>query len=475
MSLGCVDQVRRASDKKDLDESVPWAKHTGITWLRDGRGFFYSRYRTPSDIAIGDGAAGGKDAGTEVDANSHQVRARARADPHRRPRLAPAISIESTPLNATERNSILVLGLPFSNRRLGRSQMVYFHLIGTPASQDRLVFRSPENPLWLIGADVTEDGRYLLILPRNGCDPVNRLFFCDLHVHFDAWIAAGDRARAEALGRGLSGVPDGEGPQIPHVKFVDNFEAEYEYLANDGALMFFKTNLHAPKNRVVRVRLPATADGKEPTADDIAAALCVENTRTTRFREMVGVRKGDVGGEDNVWTGSARLLVPDCVRGWNESFAPSSRLRSALTCLLLALALLRSATMEDVIPESLRGHVLESACVMARSRILCVYMEDVVNSARVFRSVREGNDPSRSPSLSSSASFSLSPSNTCALRHSLPPLFFRGPRRAAACTIRRYRAWRSRCLRPGRCRPSAGSGRTGRCSSCSRRTCTRRA
>jgi prolyl oligopeptidase len=37
--------------------------------------------------------------------------------------------------------------------------MIYYHLIGTPAASDRKIFDAPENPLWTVGASVTDDGK----------------------------------------------------------------------------------------------------------------------------------------------------------------------------------------------------------------------------------------------------------------------------------------------------------------------------
>ena len=36
---------------------------------------------------------------------------------------------------------------------------------------------------------------------------------------------------------------------LPLVKLVDNFDAQYSYVANEGPLMTFQTNLHAPRYR----------------------------------------------------------------------------------------------------------------------------------------------------------------------------------------------------------------------------------
>ena len=36
---------------------------------------------------------------------------------------------------------------------------------------------------------------------------------------------------------------------LPLTKLIDNFKAQYEYVANEGSMFTFKTNLHAPRYR----------------------------------------------------------------------------------------------------------------------------------------------------------------------------------------------------------------------------------
>jgi prolyl oligopeptidase len=49
-------------------------------------------------------------------------------------------------------------------------------------------------------------------------------------------------------------LPSGNKP-LPVVKLVDNFDASWDYVANDDASFTFKTNLDAPRYRVVRAKL----------------------------------------------------------------------------------------------------------------------------------------------------------------------------------------------------------------------------
>jgi hypothetical protein len=44
------------------------------------------------------------------------------------------------------------------------------------------------------------------------------------------------------------------------VKLVDNWEAQYEYITNEGTLFWFKTNLNAPKNKLITIDLANPAE-----------------------------------------------------------------------------------------------------------------------------------------------------------------------------------------------------------------------
>jgi prolyl oligopeptidase len=112
-------------------------------------------------------------------------------------------------------------------------QKVYFHRLGTPQADDNLVYERKDHKEWLFDAIATEDGRYLLIQVSSGTNPESMWIYRDLRQkngHF--------------------------------VDLLDKFDAAYDYLANNGAAMFFKTDKGAPTKRVVEIDL----DRPEPAA-----------------------------------------------------------------------------------------------------------------------------------------------------------------------------------------------------------------
>ncbi|XP_034018197.1 prolyl endopeptidase isoform X2 [Thalassophryne amazonica] len=165
-----------------LEDHLERVKFSCMSWTHDGKGLFYNSYPDQE----------GKSDGTETSTNLHQK--------------------------------------------------LYFHILGTPQSQDILCAEFPEHPKWMSGAEVSDDGRYVLLSIREGCDPVNRLWYCDL----------------QTTPQGITGL-------LPWVKLIDNFDAEYEYVTNDGTLFTFKTNLDAPCYRLINIDFasPAQTNWKE--------------------------------------------------------------------------------------------------------------------------------------------------------------------------------------------------------------------
>ncbi|XP_014662098.1 PREDICTED: prolyl endopeptidase-like [Priapulus caudatus] len=110
------------------------------------------------------------------------------------------------------------------------NQQLYYHRIGTEQEADPLCMEWPSEPKWMTGAEVSHCGRYVVVTVRRGCDPVNMLYYTD-----------------------LQGLTDGITGMLPLVTVVDNFDAEYEYITNEGTVCTFKTNLKSPNYKLINI------------------------------------------------------------------------------------------------------------------------------------------------------------------------------------------------------------------------------
>jgi prolyl oligopeptidase len=187
-------RVRDVATGVDLPDVVKWSKFSGAAWVEDGSGFFYSRFAEPQR-------------GSEL---------------------------QGANLNQT----------------------VYFHALGTPQSADTLVYARPDQPDWMFGTEVTEDGRYLLLYQFEGTEPKNRVFVRDLTV-------------ADAAFRPLA----------------DAFDAEYIVAGNDGDTFYVRTNHGAPRSRLVAIDLDSPSPSEwrtlipEPGGHDVLAAVTMAGDR----------------------------------------------------------------------------------------------------------------------------------------------------------------------------------------------------
>ncbi len=164
-------RVRRADTGEDLPDVVRWSKFSRASWLRDGTGFFYSRYDAPAEGAALTG--------------------------------------------------------------VNKEHQVWFHGLGTPQAEDRLVYRRPDQPEWGFDAEVSEDGRLLVVTASLGTNPETAVFVADLRV-------------------------SGREPE----PLLDRLDAEYVYVGSDGDVLYFLTTKGAPRRRLVAIR----RDRPEPRA-----------------------------------------------------------------------------------------------------------------------------------------------------------------------------------------------------------------
>ncbi|HET9624333.1 MAG TPA: prolyl oligopeptidase family serine peptidase [Kofleriaceae bacterium] len=120
---------------------------------------------------------------------------------------------------------------------------LYFHKLGTDPARDPVVYERTDHPSWQFRPEVTHDGKYLVITIGDG--------------------EVGDR------GQELISYVDLSKPGSKPVPLIDQYDAEYEFVANDGPLFYFQTNLNAVNKRVIAidVRDPARDHWKEIVAE----------------------------------------------------------------------------------------------------------------------------------------------------------------------------------------------------------------
>ena len=180
-------RVMDVATGKTLPHAVRWVKFSNIAWTNDDRGFFYSRYPKP----------------------------------------------------------------PKNNRINDRvvDQQLYYHALGTPQSADRLIYRRPDLPRWIIEGQVSENGRYLFVTLVNGTSVRNELYVANL----------GD-------------------PRKPHVTarlqplYTKN-DAEYSLVGVHGNTVFLLTTLDAPRGRIVAANLRRPAPSHWRTVVPEGAAV----------------------------------------------------------------------------------------------------------------------------------------------------------------------------------------------------------
>ncbi|KAG2633403.1 hypothetical protein PVAP13_2NG269300 [Panicum virgatum] len=80
--------------------------------------------------------------------------------------------------------------------------------------------------------------QYIILTVYEGCDPVNKLYYCEI----------------SSLPQGIEGFRERQ-EMLPFVKLIDNFDAQYQVVANDGDEFTFLTNKSAPRNKLVRVNI----------------------------------------------------------------------------------------------------------------------------------------------------------------------------------------------------------------------------
>ncbi len=149
---------------KVMSDEIKWAKFTNISWVGN-EGFLYSRFAAPKE------------------------------------------------------------GAAF--QQLNYNQTVYFHKIGTPQSADQAVYATPDRKELGHSAQVTQDGRWVVLTSSSGTDEKYELNVIPLSKKRD-WRA---------------------------IPLIEGLEHDWQLVEGMGDMLYFVTNKDAPKLKVVRADL----------------------------------------------------------------------------------------------------------------------------------------------------------------------------------------------------------------------------
>ncbi len=155
-------RVREVETGLDRDDVVKWAKFTGASWTKDSEGFFYSRYDEPKE-------------GTEL-------------------------------------------------KKANYYQKLYYHKVGDDQIEDELVYEDKENKEWGFSGEVSDDGKFLVIVVWQGTNRENCIFYKSL-----------ENGKAEV------------------VKLLTEFDASYDFVGNDNNIFYFQTDLDAPFSKIIAI------------------------------------------------------------------------------------------------------------------------------------------------------------------------------------------------------------------------------
>ncbi len=104
-------------------------------------------------------------------------------------------------------------------------QKLYLHNVGEAQSQDKLIYHRPDQKEWGFDPIVSHDGHYLVMHVWQGTDVRNRLFYLDLQ------------------------------KQSEMIELISNLEANYQFVGNDGPRIYLRTDLEAPRGRLIAIDL----------------------------------------------------------------------------------------------------------------------------------------------------------------------------------------------------------------------------
>lgn len=187
-----IVRVLDVATGKLLNDELKWLKFGGgVEWAKDGSGFYYSRFPEPE------------------------------------------------------------AGQTFQS--LNKNQSIYYHKLGTPQGEDRLVYATPDHPDYGHYPTISEDGRWLVVTSSIGTDDRYEVTLIDL-----------------------------KKPRVKPRTLIKGFTNNYSYVGNKGTIFYFQTNDGAPRLKVVAMDVAQ--------ANPAARTVIAEDTATLDGVSMIGGR-----------------------------------------------------------------------------------------------------------------------------------------------------------------------------------------
>jgi prolyl oligopeptidase len=146
---------------KHLPDTIEWAKFSGATWENDDSGFYYQKYDEPKDELLKD---------------------------------------------------------------INTSPKLMFHKLGTPQSEDKIIYENPDKPRWGWGISVVKESDIKFLSISNGTDERNRLYV--------------------QLKKGEEFIP-----------LIDELIGAYQYLDNKDDIYWFYSTEGAKNGKVVSLQI----------------------------------------------------------------------------------------------------------------------------------------------------------------------------------------------------------------------------
>lgn len=144
-------------------------------------------------------------------------------------------------------------------------QKLYFHKLGTPQSEDYIVYERPDNKEYFVSGSVTDDGNWLIINVGKGTERMNMVYFKNLSME-----------------------------KAPILPLITDLKNSYSFVGNDEANFYFRTDRDASRGKLVKVNVLAREhlwkDIVPETADTLNGVSFINNQFVLNYMKDAATR-----------------------------------------------------------------------------------------------------------------------------------------------------------------------------------------